>query len=340
MSGGENVRVGVVGLGYWGPNLARNFDALPGAELAWLCDGDAAALERQALNHRNARATGDFQDLLDDESLDAVVIATNVPQHAPLAERALLAGKSVFVEKPLGATLAECERLVELADSSPGVLMVGHLLEYHPGFERLKALVSAGDLGEIRYVYTTRVNLGQLRTDENAMISLGPHDVSVSLSLIGEEPSQAWARGESYVHPGVEDVVFGYLRFPSGVAAHMHWSWLDPHKERRITVVGSERMATFDDMRAEGKLTVYDKGFDQNYESHSEYMARSGDIWQPRISNEEPLRVECRHFVECVRGGEPPRTDGRSGLRVVRVLEMLQESLDESNAAPGGVGAA
>ncbi|MBI5309574.1 MAG: Gfo/Idh/MocA family oxidoreductase [Actinobacteria bacterium] len=340
MSGGGDtpaVRVGMVGLGYWGPNLARNFDALPGSMVAWLCDGNESALARHAHNHRQARTTTEFQDLLDDDSLDAVVIATNVPQHVPLAERALAAGKSAFVEKPLGATLEETERLVELAESSPGVLMVGHLLEYHPGVERLKALVEAGDLGEVRYVYSTRVNLGQLRTDENAMLSLGPHDVSVALSLIGETPASAWARGESYVHDGVEDVVFGYLRFPSGVAAHMHWSWLDPHKERRITVVGSERMATFDDMRVEGKLTVYDKGFDQSFESHSEYMARSGDIWQPRISNEEPLRIECRHFIDCVRTGETPRTDGRSGLQVVRVLEQLQRSLDESSASAGGV---
>lgn len=334
------VRIGVVGLGYWGPNLARNFDALPGSEVAWLCDGNPAALQRQALNLPHARSTADFQDLLDDDALDAVVVATNVPQHVPLAERALAAGKSVFVEKPLGATLDETARLVELADASPGVLMVGHLLEYHPGVEQLKKLVETGELGEVRYVYTTRVNLGQLRTDENAMLSLGPHDVSVALSLIGEEPSDAWARGESYVNPGVEDVVFGYLRFPSGVAAHMHWSWLDPHKERRVTVVGSERMATFDDMRNEGKVTIYDKGFDQNFESHSEYMARSGDIWQPHISNEEPLRIECRHFVECVRSGETPRTDGHSGLRVVRVLERLQSSLDESPAGQSGVGAA
>ncbi|MBK5231304.1 MAG: Gfo/Idh/MocA family oxidoreductase, partial [Thermoleophilia bacterium] len=241
--------------------------------------------------------------------------------------QALEAGKHVFVEKPLGATLAETEQLVELADRSPGVLMVGHLLEYHPGVERLKRLIDEGDLGEVRYIYCTRLNLGQLRQDENALWSLGPHDVSIALSLIGEEPDEMWARGESYMQPGVEDVVFGYLRFPSGVAAHMHLSWLDPHKERRITVVGSERMATFDDMKSEGKLTVYDKGFDQTFESHSEYMARSGDIWQPRISNEEPLRIECAHFIECIRSGSTPRSDARSGLRVVRVLEGLQSSM-------------
>lgn len=335
----KRVRVGVVGLGYWGPNLARNFDALPDAEVTWLCDADPAALERHALNHRQARTTADLDDLLGDESLDAVVIATHVPSHAALATRVLKAGKHVFVEKPLGATLAETERLAELADRSPGVLMVGHLLEYHPGIERLRELVAGGDLGEIRYVYCMRVNLGKLRTDENALLSLGPHDISVALSLVGETPDEVWARGESYVNPGVEDVVFGYLRFPSGIAAHLHVSWLDPHKERRITVVGSERMATFDDMKIEGKLSVYDKGFDQKFESHSEYMARSGDIWQPHISNEEPLRVECRHFIECVREGRAPRTDQHSGLRVVRVLEGLQNSLRERREAGGSAAA-
>lgn len=323
----DAVSVGVVGLGHWGPNLMRNFNQIVGCEVTWICDADEKLTARQTLNNPLLRATTRFDDLLTDETLNAVVIATNVPTHATLAAQALAAGKHVFVEKPLGATVAETEHLVELADSSPGVLMVGHLLEYHPGVERLHELVSNGDLGEIRYIYSTRLNLGKLRTEENALLSLGPHDISVALALAGEEPVEVWARGESYVNAGVEDVVFGYMRFPSGVAAHMHLSWLDPHKERRVTVVGSERMATFDDMKIEGKLTVYDKGFDQSFESHSEYMARSGDIWQPHISNEEPLRVECRHFVDCVRERRTPRSDGRSGLRVVRVLEALQTSL-------------
>lgn len=335
----DRARIGVIGLGYWGPNLARNFAALPDAELAWLCDADPAALERQALLHPSARTTSEVEELLADESLDAVVVAAPVPQHASLATRALEAGKHVFVEKPLAGTLAEAEALVELADRARGTLMVGHLLEYHPGIERLKRLIDDGELGEIRYVYSQRLNLGQLRADENALWSLGPHDVSVALSLVGEEPVDVWARGESYMRPGVEDVVFGYMRFASGVAAHMHLSWLDPHKERKITVVGDRRMATFDDMRLEGKLTVYDKGFDQSFESHSEYMARSGDIWQPRVSNEEPLRLECAHFVECVRTGSPPRTDARAGLRVVRALERLQSSMRVPSAAEDPVGA-
>lgn len=325
--------VGVVGLGHWGPNLARNFAALKNADVTWLCDGNEVALERQRAGHPSARMTGSIDDLLADDALDAIVIAAPVPLHAELATQVLEAGKHVFIEKPFGATLAEAEALAELAASSDRVVMVGHLLEYHPAVEKLKSLVDDGQLGEIRYVYSTRLNLGKLRTDENALWSLGPHDVSVALSLIGEEPSEIHAHGEAYMNPGVEDVVFGYLRFPSGVASHLHLSWLDPHKERRITVVGSEKMATFDDMRIEGKLTVYDKGFDENFESYGEYLARSGDITLPHISNEEPLRIECRHFIDCIQTGATPRTDAQSGLRTVRVLEGLQRSLEGADAA-------
>ncbi len=217
--------------------------------------------------------------------------------------------------------------MIAAAAQAGRVLMVGHLLEYHPALVRLKEMVDAGELGSLYYLYGNRVNLGQLRSDENALWSLGAHDVSVVLHLLDEEPVECFARGESYVREGVEDVVFCYLRFPSGTAAHLHLSWLDPHKERRITIVGSRRMATFDDMALEGKLTVYDKGFDEDVRSWGEYLARSGDIFSPRLSNVEPLRVECEHFVECVRSGGVPRSDGRSGLRVVGVLESLQRSL-------------
>jgi predicted dehydrogenase len=206
--------------------------------------------------------------------------------------------------------------------------MVGHLLEYHPGVERLKAIADAGDLGDIHYVYSNRLNLGKLRADENALWSLGAHDVSVVLRLAGEEPSDCMAFGESYMREGVEDVVFCYLRFPSGLSAHLHLSWLDPHKERRFTVVGESRMATFDDMAIEGKITVYDKGFDEQADSYGEYISRSGDMWSPRISNVEPLRTECEHFVRSIREGTAPISDGAAGLRVVRVLEGLQRSLD------------
>jgi predicted dehydrogenase len=325
--------VGIAGLGYWGPNLARNFDAIPGCELAWCCDESAAARERAALRFPAAATTADIDDLLADPSLDAVAVATPVPSHAPLATRVLEAGKHCFVEKPLAVSVAEGERAVAAAEAGGRVLMVGHLLEYHPGVERLAELVEAGELGEqIYYIYGNRLNLGKLRADENALWSLGAHDVSVVLRLAREEPHEVVAHGESYVREGVEDVVFCFMRFPSGLSAHLHLSWLDPHKERRFTVVGSRRMATFDDMAIEGKLTVYDKGFDEDSSSYGEYITRTGDIFCPRIPNLEPLRLECEHFIDCVRSGTQPRSDGASGLRVVRVLEQLQLSLETRGA--------
>jgi predicted dehydrogenase len=325
------MKIGVVGLGYWGPNLARNFDRLPDTELAWICDASEDALARWSREFPAARANADLEELLADASLDAVAIATHVPSHAELAERVLEAGKHCFVEKPLAQSVAEAERVVDVAEQAGRVLMVGHLLEYHPGVEKLRELVASGELGDVRYIYGNRLNLGKLRADENALWSLGAHDVSVVLRLADEEPYECRAVGESYMHEGVEDVVFCYLRFPSGLAAHLHLSWLDPHKERRFTVVGAKRMATFDDMEIERKVTVYDKGFDQDFSSYGEYIARSGDIHSPRISNEEPLRIECRHFVDRVNDGAEPRSGAESGLRVVRVLEALQRSLEESS---------
>ena len=324
------VRIGVVGLGYWGPNLARNFDAIPGCELAWCCDSSEEALGRIAERFPGVRLTRDLAALLSDPELDAVALATPVPTHGALSARVLEAGKHCFVEKPLAQSVAEAERAVAAARESGRVLMVGHLLEYHPGVQKLKQLSSTGELGEIYYIYGNRLNLGKLRADENALWSLGAHDVSVVLHLADEEPIEAVAHGESYVRLGVQDVVFCFLRFPSGLSAHLHLSWLDPHKERRFTVVGSRRMATFDDMALEGKVTIYDKGFDEDARGYGEYITRSGDIFSPRIPNVEPLRLECEHFVECVLTGQRPRSDGDSGLRVVRVLERLQRSLEAS----------
>jgi predicted dehydrogenase len=326
-------RVGVVGLGYWGPNLARNFEGLPGVELAWLCDVSEDALLRTGATFPSAVTTTSLEDLLADARLDAIVLATPVPTHAELARRVLEAGKHCFVEKPLAQSVDEAELVVEAAQAAGRILMVGHLLEYHPGVERLGDLIDSGELGKVRYIYSNRLNLGQLRRDENALWSLGAHDVSVILRLAGEEPYECRALGESYVNDGVEDVVFCYLRFPSGLAAHLHLSWLDPHKERRFTVVGSKRMATFDDMELERKLTLYDKGFDEDYTSYGEYIARSGDIFSPRVPNEEPLRIECRHFIDRLRDGAEPRSGAEAGLRVVRVLESLQRSLRESTRA-------
>ena len=320
--------MGVVGLGYWGPNLARNLAVIPGCELTWLCDASEQARQKLEPPFPGVRTTGALEDLLGDEELDAVVLATPVPTHAELAIAVARAGKHCFVEKPLAINAADAERAVAAAADAGRILMVGHLLEYHPAVARLKELIDEDELGGLYYIYGNRLNLGKLRADENALWSLGAHDVSVALHLIGDEPEECLAHGASYVREGVQDVVFCYLRFPSGAVAHLHLSWLDPHKERRITVVGSRRMATFDDMLIEGKLTIYDKGFDEDTRSWGEYIARSGDIFSPRIANLEPLRIECEHFVECIRAGTVPRSDGNSGLRVVRVLEKLQRSLD------------
>jgi predicted dehydrogenase len=332
----RQVTVGVVGLGYWGPNIARNFAAIAGCELRWLCDSDAAARERLAASFPGVQAPGELDRLLQDEELDAVVLATPVPTHAELAVRVAQAGKHCFVEKPLATNAPDAETAVAAAASAGKLLMVGHLLEYHPAVARLKQLIDEGELGSLYYLYGNRLNLGVLRANENALWSLGAHDVSVVLHLAGEQPYALAARGESYMQPGVEDVVFAYLRFPSGLAAHLHMSWLDPHKERRFTVVGSRRMATFDDMELERKVTIYDKGFDEGSSSYGEYISRSGDIYSPQISNAEPLRLECEHFVQCVREGRTPLSDGQSGLRVVGVLEGLQATLDASRRVPGG----
>ena len=329
------IAVGVAGLGYWGPNLARNFAGLPGCELRWICDASDSARERAALQFPGSRVTAELEDLLGDPELDAVVLATPVPDHADHAVRVLQAGKHCFVEKPLAQSVADAERAVAAAGEAGKLLMVGHLLEYHPGVLKLKELADSGELGEIYYIYGNRLNLGKLRADENALWSLGAHDVSVVLALAGEEPTEAVAHGESYVRAGVEDVVFCYLRFPSGLAAHLHLSWLDPHKERRFTVVGAQKMATFDDMAIEGKITVYDKGFDEAPRGYGEWVTRSGDIYSPRLPSVEPLRLECQEFLDSIRQGRSPRSDGASGLRVVRVLERLQQSLRASERGDG-----
>ena len=323
-------RVGVAGLGYWGPNLARNFHTLSGSQLVCCCDPSESARRRAASTLPGVRMTDRFEDLLEDRDLDAIVLATPVPSHGELAVRVLEAGKHCLVEKPLAHNVEAALHAVRAAQRADRVLMVGHLLEYHPGVNKLRDLACTGELGEVRCVYGNRLNLGKLRADENALWSLGAHDVSVLLYILDEEPCEVFARGECYLRPTIEDVVFCYLRFPSGIAAHLHLSWLDPHKERRFTIVGSRRMATFDDTATEGKLAIYDKGFDEDSRSYGEYINRSGGMFCPQITNVEPLRLECEHFLEAIQGGPAPRSDGHSGLRVVRVLEQCQEDLDQS----------
>jgi predicted dehydrogenase len=324
------VRVGLVGLGRWGPNLARNFDEL--ADLRWLSDASPDVRERFASRYPGTRLTGDLDDVLSDSEVEAVVVATPVVTHFELARRALQGGKHVFVEKPPALSAAEAEELCDIAEERELVLMPGHLLLYHPGVERLRQIVDSGELGDVLYIYGNRQNLGQIRRDENALWSLGVHDLSVILDLVGEEPTEVWARGESFLTPGVEDVVFCYLRFPSGVVAHMHLSWLDPHKMRRMTVVGREKMVVFDDMELERKVTIFEKAPEQPAETYGEWRTRTGDIYSPKIPNDEPLRLECQHFLALVRGGGDRFEAARAGVAVVRTLELLQQSLEQTPA--------
>jgi predicted dehydrogenase len=322
----RTTRVAQVGLGQWGKNLVRNFDDL--ADLAWLCDLDGERRADLAQRYPGARMTASFDEVLDDDSVDAIVVATPVPTHHDLARRALEAGKHVFVEKPPAMRGAEMEELCELAEERGRVLMPGHLLLYHPGVQRLKQLVDSGDLGEVLCVYGNRQNLGTIRTHENALWSLGVHDLSVLLYLIDEEPSEVWAHGHAFLNPQVEDIVFCYLRFASGKIAHLHLSWLDPHKIRRITVVGRDKMAVFDDMELERKVTVYDKAPEEPATRYGEWKTRTGDIYTPRIPTTEPLRLECEHFMQLIEGRGDPLRAARDGLVVVRTLEQLQASLE------------
>jgi predicted dehydrogenase len=312
--------IGVVGLNYWGPNLARNFNEL--SELTWLCDLDERQLAQIGARYPDARTTTNFEDLLADDSVDAVVIATPVPTHYALAKQALEAGKHVFVEKPPAMRAAEMDELVALADARDRVLMPGHLLLYHPGVLKVKELIDKGDLGEVLCVYGNRVNLGIVRSNENALWSLGVHDLSVILYFLDEDPELATAQGSASIHPGVEDVVFCFLRFPSGKIAHMHLSWLDPHKMRKMTVVGREKMVVFDDMEPERKVTVYEKRAGANGELFS------GDISIPKVETTEPLRRECSYFLELIAGDHDKSKVARDGARVVRALEMLTTSLN------------
>jgi len=318
------IRIGLAGLGYWGPNLARNFDEL--AELAWLSDLSEENRARFAPRYPSARMTADFDEMLADPELQAVVVATPVVTHHDLARAALEAGKHVFVEKPMAVQAPEAEELVALAEERERVLMPGHLLLYHPGVRKLKELVEGGELGDVLYLYGNRQNFGVIRREENALSSLGAHDLSVILHLVGEEPVECWARGETFLGE-VEDVVFCYLRFPSGKVAHMHLSWLDPHKMRKMTVVGTKRMVVFDDMELERKITVYEKATERAPESYGEWRTRTGDIYCPKIPNDEPLRLEVQHFLDLVGGNGDPLAAARDGVVVVRALEQLQSSL-------------
>ncbi len=330
----RRIRLGVLGLGYWGPNLARATARQAGVDLAWCCDLDQGNRERFAPQFPGTSFTADLDDLLGDPALDGVIVATGAPSHAALGRRVLEAGKHALIEKPLALDAASARELVDLADRHDRRLMVGHLLRFHPGFEKVQQMVRAGDLGRVLYMYTNRVNFGKVRSDENALWSLAPHDISLALAIAGERPESVSARGECLLQPGIEDVVFGYLRFASGLMAHLHVSWLDPHKRRMLTVVGTERMVVFDDTEAERKVTVYDKtSWPKRFESWGEYQAlATGDITIPHIAAEEPLQREVRAFAEAIRAGAVTVASGAEGLAVVEVLEALTTSLARGGA--------
>ncbi len=322
--------LGVIGAGAWGRNHVRTAAALPEASLAAVCDADPRTRERLARQYPEALVTADVDACLD--AVEAVIIASPARSHAELAQRAITRGIPCLVEKPFALDVGTAETVARLAGERDVPLLVGHLLLFHPAVERLRQMVHNGELGQVFYLYSLRVNLGQVRADENALWSFGPHDVSVALDLLGEAPVQVAAQGRSYLQAGIEDVVFLSMEFASGILAHVQMSWLDPHKERRLTVVGSRKMVEFDDMQPREKLRIYDKGVDRppEYGSFGESLAiREGDIFIPKIANVEPLAAELSHFVRVARRAEPPRAAATDGVRVVQVLEAASRSLSQ-----------
>ncbi|HEX4628190.1 MAG TPA: Gfo/Idh/MocA family oxidoreductase [Gemmatimonadales bacterium] len=332
----SRLRLGVVGAGTWGRNHVRTAASLTDGVLAAVCDTDAQVRERLARQHPAAHITGEVTELL--ERVDAVVIASPAATHARLALQCIEAGKPCLVEKPFALSVGDAEAVARAAAERRVPVLAGHLLVFHPAVERLRALVQGGELGQVYYLYGLRVNLGQVRADENALWSFGPHDVSVALYLLGETPMRVAAHGKSYLQPKVEDVVFLTMEFGSGVLAHVQLSWLDPHKERKLTVVGAKKMVVFDDMEAREKLRIYDKGVERppEYGSYGEALSiREGDIFIPKIPTVEPLAAELSHFVRVARGAERPRAGAEDGVRVVRVLDAASRSLADGGAPVG-----
>jgi UDP-2-acetamido-3-amino-2,3-dideoxy-glucuronate N-acetyltransferase len=315
-------KVAVIGCGYWGKNLVRNFYELDALSHIW--DADPNSLRLMQERYAGVSAAKDYEALLRDDSVNAVVIATPAEQHFTLAEAALLAGKDVFVEKPLALRYSDGEKLVRLAEKTDQILMVGHLLEYHPAILKLNQIVDSGELGKIQYLYSNRLNLGRVRREENILWSFAPHDIAVILRLIGEQPIEVTSTGGAYLQPNIADVTVTNLLFDNGVRAHIFVSWLHPYKEHRLVVIGSKKMASFNDGAPENKLQLYDQGIDW---VNGTLVPRKGEGTMIEFNSEEPLKLECQHFLECVRTRKSPRTDGASALDVLRVLQASQRSL-------------
>jgi predicted dehydrogenase len=323
------IRLGALGYGTWGRHVARVADATPGARLVAIAEADQGRRGVAAARHPGVAVHAEAREVLARGDVDAVLVATDAAGHAALVEAAAASGKHVLVEKPLALSVPEARRAVEAAQRGGVVLQVGHLLRYHPAVEVLLK-VAREELGRIRSVAAQRLNFGQLRTDENVLFSLGPHDLSIMLELFGEMPLSVAAQGSAFVREGIEDLCFLTLRFPGGGIGHLHLSWLDPHKVRRLTVVGERKMAVFDDMEPREKVRVFDSAVEApngTWVYGENLSLRTGDIFLPAFAATEPLAVEIAHFVECVKRGRPPRTGGEEGVRVVSILAAAQESM-------------
>lgn len=339
----NKINIGFIGCGYWGPNLIRNMGQLPGTRVKAVCDSDPGKEKFIKENYSGVEFLIDSNRLLKDDSIDAIVIVSPAKTHYKLAKACLEAGKHILVEKPLALSSAECRELIGLAKEKKKVLMVGHTFEYNAAVNKVKEYIDSGELGEIYYIYSQRLNLGRLRNDINAMWNFAPHDISIILYWLGIEPVRVSARGFSYLQPGIEDVAFMVLEFAQRISAHIHISWLDPHKTRMMTIVGSKKMIVYDDVSTDAKIKIYDKGFTKNNELGSfgnfdsfakfQLIQRAGGLEIPRFEFKEPLQVECSHFLDCILNNKKPLTDGESALRVVRVLEAAQKSMENNGEA-------
>ncbi|MBJ7596318.1 MAG: Gfo/Idh/MocA family oxidoreductase [Candidatus Dormibacteraeota bacterium] len=331
------IGVGLVGTGYWGINLCRSLAQNRDVRLTWLCDQNPAALARASKFAPAAQTSSDLDRVLEDQSLDAVVLATPAATHAPLGLRALAANKHLLVEKPLAMTTRDAEGMCREAERRQLILMVGHTYLYNPAVRRIKEMLEAGELGDIRYASCQRLNLGIVRSDVDALWNLAPHDLSMLEYWLGHHVTGVAAVGHAYLQAGVADVAFAHLWYEGGASGHIHVSWLDPAKARRATVVGSKRMLIFDDMSADMRLMVFDKGIDAEtsdqpmggYNSFAEhrFLVRAGDAWMPRVDGTEPLALEVAAFVDSIKTGRRPLADGRHGAAIVKTLERISGAM-------------
>lgn len=328
---GPLTTVAVVGCGYWGPNLVRNYSSLQDCRMKWACDRDAKRCAHMEQLYPSVKAAQSIDPILEDGETDAVVIATPVNAHFDLARKSLLAGKHVFLEKPMAQTSAQCGELIRLAAERKLTLMVGHTFIYSAPVRRIKEIVDAGDIGEVQYISCRRLNLGLFQKDINVAWDLAPHDISIILYLLGRPPVSVNCQGKAHVHKGIEDVTNMTLDFDNGGFATIHSSWLDPNKVREMIIVGGKRMILYNDNEPLEKIKIYDKRVETppHYDTFAEfhYSYHYGDMYAPYIKQVEPLKVECQHFLDCVRGGRRPETSGLEGLRVIQILEASQESL-------------